>query len=249
MSDPSTGVARLRVTGSSCRLAGLLPAPKGHSDRPGFGHLDRCCHACRLTDDGAHVLLGAAKVNASLRNVRVSWLLLPSLRARCSSNRPEALEHADSEDQPSAVHSAAVWLLVSAHLDECRVPGPTASIRPCSWHSAGYSGWVDGLGGREALGFGAWYTVWSRPWAAWRRCGALSAGRSNRGSTSNPWLPRPMAAASVYQLHVMLVSCPRAAVCVHSERCRADPHRTFHNRSEFPLHIELPSPPQSYGVL
>ena len=137
MSDPSTGVARLQVTGSSCRLAGLLPAPKGHSDRPGFGHLDRCCHACRLTDDGAHVLLGAAKVNASLRNVRVSWLLLPSLRARCSSNRSEALEHADSEDQPSAVPSAAVWLLVSAHLDECRVPGPTASIRTCSWPPAG----------------------------------------------------------------------------------------------------------------
>ena len=137
MSDPSTGVARLRVTGSSCRLAGLLPAPKGHSDRPGFGHLDRCAHVCRLTDDDARVLLGAAKVNASLRNVRASWLLLPSLRAHCTSNRSEALEHDSTEALPSTVLSAAVWLLVSTHLHECRVPGPTASIRTCSWPPAG----------------------------------------------------------------------------------------------------------------
>ena len=165
------------------------------------------------------------------------------------SSREGSKGEASERHAHNVVRAATMRLVVSADMDRCRVARPTASIRPCSWHSTGYSGWVDGLGGREALGFGAWYTVWSPQSAAWRRCGACSAGRSNRDSTSNPWLPRPMAAASVYRLHVLLVSCPRAAVCVHSERCRADPHRTFHNRSEFPLHIELPSPPQSYGVL
>ena len=33
-------------------MAGLLPAPKAHSDRPGFGHLDRAGHAGCLTSDG-----------------------------------------------------------------------------------------------------------------------------------------------------------------------------------------------------
>ena len=51
-SDPSAATARLQVSCSACHLAGLLPAPKAHSDRPGFGHLDRAGHAGCLTSDG-----------------------------------------------------------------------------------------------------------------------------------------------------------------------------------------------------
>ena len=51
-SDPSAATARLQVSCSACHLAGLLPAPKAHSDRPGFGHLDRAGHAGSLTRDG-----------------------------------------------------------------------------------------------------------------------------------------------------------------------------------------------------
>ena len=50
--DPSAATARLQVSYSACHLAGLLPAPKAHSDRPGFGHLDRAGHAGCLTSDG-----------------------------------------------------------------------------------------------------------------------------------------------------------------------------------------------------
>ena len=51
MSDPSVATARLQVSRSSCHLAGLLPAPKAHSDRAGFGHVDCAGHACGLTSD------------------------------------------------------------------------------------------------------------------------------------------------------------------------------------------------------
>ena len=50
--DPSAATARLQVSFSASHLAGLLPAPKAHSDRPGFGHLDRAGHADWLTSDG-----------------------------------------------------------------------------------------------------------------------------------------------------------------------------------------------------
>ena len=50
--DPSAATARLQVSCTACHLAGLLPAPKAHSDRPGFGHLDRAGHAGCLTSDG-----------------------------------------------------------------------------------------------------------------------------------------------------------------------------------------------------
>ena len=71
MSAPSTAVARLQAIGSTHRLAGLMPAPKRHSDRPGFDHLDRLCHVCRLTRDGAHLLVGAIVVNVSFKNAGV----------------------------------------------------------------------------------------------------------------------------------------------------------------------------------
>ena len=71
MSAPSMAVARLQVIGSTCRLAGLLPAPKRHCDRPGFDHPDRLCHVCSLTRDGAHLLLGAIVVNVSFKNASV----------------------------------------------------------------------------------------------------------------------------------------------------------------------------------
>ena len=48
---PSAATARLQVSCSARHLAGLLPAPKAHSDRPGFGHLDRSDHADWLTSD------------------------------------------------------------------------------------------------------------------------------------------------------------------------------------------------------
>ena len=69
-SHPSTAVARLQVIGSTCRLAGLLPAPIPHSDRPDFDQHDRSAHVCRLTDGAALLLHEATEVNLGLRNVR-----------------------------------------------------------------------------------------------------------------------------------------------------------------------------------
>ena len=60
--DPSAATARLQVSCSARHLAGLLPAPKAHSDRPGFGHLDRAGHDCSLTRGGALVLLGVVEL-------------------------------------------------------------------------------------------------------------------------------------------------------------------------------------------
>ncbi len=71
MSDPSTATARLQVAGLTCHLAGLLPAPRRHSDGSGFDHLDRQVYVCCLTDDGAHVLHEAAKVIAGFTYTRV----------------------------------------------------------------------------------------------------------------------------------------------------------------------------------
>ena len=53
---PSTPAARLQAIGSTCHLVGLLPAPKPHSDRPGFDRLDRLTLVCSLTNDARRVL-------------------------------------------------------------------------------------------------------------------------------------------------------------------------------------------------
>ena len=50
--DPSAATARLQVSCSACHLASLLPAPKSHSDRPGFDHLDGAGHVGSLMSDG-----------------------------------------------------------------------------------------------------------------------------------------------------------------------------------------------------
>ena len=44
------------MLGSRCRLAGPLPAPSPHSDRPGFDQLGRSALVCRLTGAGALLL-------------------------------------------------------------------------------------------------------------------------------------------------------------------------------------------------
>ena len=72
MSAPSMARDRLHVIGSSCRFAGVMPAPKPHSDRPDLDRLDHSCHGCRLTTDAARLLVGAAEVSVSLRHVRAS---------------------------------------------------------------------------------------------------------------------------------------------------------------------------------
>ena len=71
MSAPSTANARLQVTGSSCHLAGSLPASRQCSDRPGFDGLDRAGHGFFMTDDVAEELLVAAEVIAGFRCARV----------------------------------------------------------------------------------------------------------------------------------------------------------------------------------
>ena len=70
-SAPSTANARLQVTGSTCRLAGSLPASRQCSDRPGFDGLDRAGHGFFMTDDVAEELLVAAEVIAGFRWARV----------------------------------------------------------------------------------------------------------------------------------------------------------------------------------
>ena len=67
MSAPSTANARLQVTGSTCRLAGSLPASRQCSDGPGFGCLGVAGHGFFLTDDGAEELVVAAEVIAGFR--------------------------------------------------------------------------------------------------------------------------------------------------------------------------------------
>ena len=111
MSAPFVARARLHVIGSTCRFAGVMPAPKPHSDRPGFDRLDRLNHVCRLTSDAAHLLVGAAAVTFSLRCVRASCL--PPLRS-CPghvSSRSEAPWHASADAHSSCVPSATVCLL------------------------------------------------------------------------------------------------------------------------------------------
>ena len=103
MSAPSIARARPHVIGSTCRFAGVMPAPKPHSDRPGFDRLGRSCHGCRLTSDAAHLLVGAAAVTFSLRYVRASCL--PPLRS-CPdhvSSRSEAPWHASADAHSSCV--------------------------------------------------------------------------------------------------------------------------------------------------
>jgi hypothetical protein len=70
-SAPSTANARLQVTGSTCRLAGSLPASRQYSDRPGFDGLDRAGRGFFMTDDVAEELLVAAEVIAGFRWARV----------------------------------------------------------------------------------------------------------------------------------------------------------------------------------
>ena len=71
MSAPSTANARLQVTGSSCHLAGSLPASRQCSDRPGFDGLDFAGHFFLMTDDVAEELLVSAEVIAGFRFTRV----------------------------------------------------------------------------------------------------------------------------------------------------------------------------------
>ena len=71
MSAPSTANARLQVTGSTCRFAGSLPAPRLSSDRPGFDGLDLAGHGFFMTDNVAEELLVSAEVIAGFRWARV----------------------------------------------------------------------------------------------------------------------------------------------------------------------------------
>ena len=150
MSAPSMARARLHVIGSTCRFTGVMPAPKPHSDKPGFDRLDRSSHGCRLTTDAAHLLVGAAEVTFSLRYVRASCLPPPSSRPDHVSKRSEALWHASADAHSACVPSATVCLLVRTHLDECRVPNPEASTRPSPARLSRCLGSAEWIGGGEA---------------------------------------------------------------------------------------------------
>ena len=112
MSAPSIARARPHVIGSTCRLAGVMPAPNPHSDRPGFDRLDRSCHECRLTSDAAHLLVSAVVVTFSLRYVRASCMLSLSSCPDHVSKQLEAPWHVSSDAHSSCVPSATVCLLV-----------------------------------------------------------------------------------------------------------------------------------------
>ena len=153
MSAPSVARARLHVVGSSCRFAGVLSAPESQSERPGVDRRHRSCHEYRLTRNVACLHIGTEEMSASFRYVRAISLPPHSSRPDPVSKRSEALWHVSDDAQPSCVLPATVWLLVRAHLDECRVPSPAASIGPCSLHRGGYLGSDGWLGGEEARVF------------------------------------------------------------------------------------------------
>ena len=159
MSAPSVARARLHVVGSSCRFAGMIPAPKPHFERPGFDRRDRSCHGCRLTSVAAHFLVGAAEVTFNLRHVRFSSLPPPSSHPDHVSSRSEAHWHVSADAHPCCVLPAIVWLLVRAQLDECRVPRLAAPIGPSPSHLGGYLGSDGWLGGGEARRFEAGYAL------------------------------------------------------------------------------------------
>ena len=153
MSAPSMARACLHVIGYTCRFAGVMPAPEPHSERPGFDRRDRSCHGCRLTSDAARLLVGAAVVTFSFSHVRASSLPLLSPRPDNVSKRSEALWHVSADAHSACVPSATVCLLVRAHLDECRVPSPAASIGPSPRHLGGCVGPAERLGGGGARRF------------------------------------------------------------------------------------------------
>ena len=153
MSAPSMAIDRLHVIGSTCRFAGVMPAPKPHSERPGFDRRDRSCYGYRLTTDAARLLVGAAVVTFSLRCVRASCMLSLSSCPDHVSKQSEAPWHMSSDAHSSCVPSATVCLLVGAHLDKCRVPSPPASIGSSPLHLGGCLGSAERLGGREAWRF------------------------------------------------------------------------------------------------
>ena len=152
-SAPSVAVARLQVLGTTCRWAGMLHACIPHSDRPGFDGIDRSCHVCSLTVDGAHLLVGVTAVDVSLKNMGTSRPLPSRSRRHHAGKRPEALWHGPTDPHTSCSPAATVWLVVSADLDEGRVASPTASIRPCSLLLAGCRDLADERQGRGALRF------------------------------------------------------------------------------------------------
>ena len=169
MSAPSMARARLHVIGSTCRFTGVMPAPKPHSDKPGFDRLDRSSHGCRLTTDAAHLLVGAAEETFSLRYVRASCLPPPSSRPDYVSKRSEALWHASADAHTACVPSATVCLLVRTHLDECRVPNPEASTRPSPARLSRCLGSAEWIGGGEAWIFQGGDAVCAPRLAARRR--------------------------------------------------------------------------------
>ena len=194
MSAPSMAIDRLHVIGSTCRFAGVMPAPKPHTDRPGFDSLDRSIHGCRLTTDVARVLVGAAEVTFSLSHVRASSLPLLSPRPDHVSKRSEAPWHVSSDAHSSCVPSATVCLLVGAHLDKCRVPSPAASIGSSPSHLGGCLGSAERLGGREAWRFQAGDAVCVPRLSLWRRfaaCPEHARGIAQRRpmAVSGPWRP------------------------------------------------------------
>ena len=106
-----------------------------------------------MTRNVTRMLIGAEEMSASFRYARATSLPPHSSCPYHVSKRSEAPWHVLADAQPSCVLPATVWLLVRAHLDECRVPSPAASIGPCSLHQGGYlrsDGW---LGGEEARVF------------------------------------------------------------------------------------------------
>ena len=169
MSAPSMAIDRLHVIGSTCRFAGVTPAPKPHSERPGFDRRDRSCHGYRLTTDAARLLVGAAVVTFSLRYVRASCMLSLSSCPDHVSKQSEAPWHVSSDAHSSCVPSATVCLLVGAHLDKCRVPSPAASIGSSPSHLGGCLGSAERLGGREAWRFQGGDAVRVPRLSLWRR--------------------------------------------------------------------------------
>ena len=194
MSAPSMAIDRLHVIGSTCHFAGVMPAPKPHSERPGFDRRDRSCHGYRLTTDAARLLVGAAVVTFSLRCVRASCMLSLSSCPDHVSKQSEAPWHVSSDAHSSCVPSATVCLLVRAHLDECRVPSPEALIGSSPAHLGGClrsAEWLGGGGARRFPGGDAVCVPRLAPQRRFVACLERARGIAQRRpcDVSGPWWP------------------------------------------------------------
>ena len=205
MSVPFVARARLRVVGSSCRFAGVMPAPKPHSERLGVDRRHRSYHEYRLTRNVTCLHIGAEEMSASFRYARATSLPPHSSCPDHVSKRSEAPQHVSADVHPCCVPLATVCLLVllawtdivfrdwkdrSERVLCVRLASLARLTTPVAEKLKDSDVMERSMCRRWPLGVDLW----------------LVGARSTRASTSNPELLRSMVAASIPLLHAWLVS-------------------------------------------